>query len=281
MLPVLELRKKFKVAQSELEVHHKVKAEWEAKEAQLAKDFETIQELGVHQDAKMKTLEKSLADQREARSLAEDALASAEETGRESYKKSAAFTQDALALARSDQYLSALAKEWLATPGGEDHLVEITQSDFYAGMVKMQGEVYAQLLAMDAKFQPSDYGLCDRLPESYEEYLGTTTAPPLAVPDSPSLEPPLDPIPMDTAYLDSAANAAEVASMGTAHRDGVASSHLTLPKMREGNRFTRRPPDHSYKPTKGSHRRQWCSSLISFRTFCNSPRLFVLHPLYQ
>lgn len=232
MLPVLELPKKFKVGQSELEVLCKEKAEWEAKEAQLAKDFETLQELGVRQEAKIQSLEKNLADEREARSLAEDALASAEESSRDNYKRSAAFTQDALALARSD-HLSTLVKEWLATPAGEDHLVEITQSDFYAGMVKMQGEVYAQLLAMNSKFQPSDYGLRDRLPESYEDYLALAVAPPPAVPDSPSLEPALGPIPMDTDYLDSAANAAEVATMGTAHRDGVASSHLSLPETAE------------------------------------------------
>lgn len=100
-------------------------------------------------------------------------------------------------------------------------------------MVKMQGEVYAQLLAMDAKFQPSDYGLRDRLPEPYEEYLATATAPPPAIPASPSLEPALGSIPMDTDYLDSAANAAEVASMGTAYRDGVTSSHLTLSETAE------------------------------------------------
>lgn len=211
MLPILELRKKFKVAESELEVLRKEKADWEAKEKQLAKDFGAVQELGVKQDAALKALEQSLADEREACSLAEDALASAEDAGREAYKRSKAFTQDALALARIDQHLSLLAKKWLATPGGDDYLVEITQTDFYAGMVKMQGEIYAQLLAMDEKFKPSDYGLRDLLPASYEEYTANAAAPSPVVPDSPVLEPALGAIPLDTAYLDSATNAVEVA----------------------------------------------------------------------
>lgn len=85
---------------------------------------------------------------------------------------------------------------------------------------------------MDPKFEPSDYGLCDRLPKSYKEYLSMAATPPLTipptVPDSLALESALGTIPLDTAYLDSAANVVEVVSMGTAHRDGIATSHLTL-----------------------------------------------------
>lgn len=177
MLPILDLRKKLKVAQSELEVLRSEKEEWEAKEKQLAKDFEAVQELGVKQDVALKVLEKSLAAEQEASLLAESALTSVEQSAREDYKRSEAFTLDALTLARSDSHLSTLAKEWLVTSGGEDYLVEITLSDFYTGMVKMQGEIYAQLVAMDTKFKPSDYDLRDRLLESYEEYFATTTAP--------------------------------------------------------------------------------------------------------
>lgn len=129
--------------------------------------------------------------------------------------------------------MSVLAKEWLATPAREDHFVEITQSDFYAGMVKIQGEIYNQLLAMDPKFVPSDYGLRDRLPESYDDYLSSTAAPPPVVHASPSLEPALDTIPLDIAYLDSAGNATDVVSMQTSHRDGIASNHLTIPETGE------------------------------------------------
>lgn len=82
-----------------------------------------------------------------------------------------------MALARSASYLGTLAKEWLVTQTGEYYLLETTQGDFYAGMVKMQGEIYDQLVAMDLKFVPPDYGLRDQLPESYEEYLSSIVQP--------------------------------------------------------------------------------------------------------
>lgn len=96
----------------------------------------------------------------------------------EKYKAFGTFLQEALALTRIDDQLGALAKEWLATLTGEEYLLEITQSDFYTGMVKMQGEIYDQLMVMDPKFAPAGYGLRDRLPESYEEYLSSAVQPP-------------------------------------------------------------------------------------------------------
>lgn len=80
----------------------------------------------------MKVLERALVKDKEARTLADYALASAEQSSKDKYHKSEAFAQDALTLARSAAHLSALAKEWLGMPVGEDYLVEIIQCDFYA-----------------------------------------------------------------------------------------------------------------------------------------------------
>lgn len=58
------------------------------------------------------------------------------------------------------------------------------------------------------------------------------------VPDSYMLEPALDHIPLDTTYLDSAANIAEVESMGTTHRDRVIAARLSILETRDDHVVT-------------------------------------------
>lgn len=144
-------------------------------------------------------------------------------------------------------------------------------------MVKMQGKIYDQLVAMDPKFVLSDYGLRDRFPESYNDYLSSATTPPPVVPASPTLEPALGQIPLDTAYLDSTANAAGVASMWTPHHDDIASIHLTIPEIGEDSTLLATHPGPNVPLFDA--RPPFCPLLFFFFLFCN--RLARLASLYM
>ncbi|XP_019177582.1 PREDICTED: uncharacterized protein LOC109172516 [Ipomoea nil] len=78
-------------------------------------------------------------------------------TSVEDYKKSAAFEADVQAAveARSKE----VAKAWLATPEGDDFLLDLGERDYRLGFREAQTEIYTTLLARDSSFTPEGWGL--------------------------------------------------------------------------------------------------------------------------
>lgn len=149
-------------------------------------------------------LRTALSAEKEARTLADSALVTVEDTGREKYKASETFKEDTLSLARQE-HLGALAHEWLSTDAGERYLLAVGKEDFYSGFLLLQKEIYVALKAKDLEFTTgcrllvvAGYGL--------RYWLSPPGKGSSALTADQSTSETEGQIPMDHAYLNSSAN---------------------------------------------------------------------------
>ncbi|XP_019166618.1 PREDICTED: vegetative cell wall protein gp1-like [Ipomoea nil] len=81
-----------------------------------------------------------------------DKVATIAATSAEDYKKSASFEADVKAAIEARQ--KEIAKEWLATPEGDDFRLVLGERDYRLGFREAQTEIHSALLVRDSSFTP-------------------------------------------------------------------------------------------------------------------------------
>ncbi|XP_019189410.1 PREDICTED: uncharacterized protein LOC109183802 [Ipomoea nil] len=120
-----------------------------------------------------------------------DKVATIAATSVEDYKKSAAFEADVKAAIEARQ--KEIAKEWLATPEGDDFLLDLGERDYRLGFREAQTEIHSALLVRDSSFTPKSWGLkpvIDVLPAAEGPAALPAAAPPNLTESSPQAEDP-------------------------------------------------------------------------------------------
>ncbi|XP_019184169.1 PREDICTED: flocculation protein FLO11-like [Ipomoea nil] len=101
--------------------------------------------------------------------------------------ESAAIEADVKAAVAAGQ--KEIAQEWLATPEGDDYLLDLGERGYRLGFREAQMETYAALLARDSAFTPESWGLkpvLDLLPATADP---ASTVDPASLPAADSADP--------------------------------------------------------------------------------------------